>query len=76
MNCSWKLSNAHNVHLEVELSRLSTLFSTKPKSVSGEERSKQRKDEESQKINHGGTETRRHGEKSCLIYKTDQQKFI
>ena len=36
MNCSWKLSNAHNVHLEVELSRLSTLFSTKPKSVSGE----------------------------------------
>ena len=63
MNCSWKLSNAHNVHLEVELSRLSTLFSTKPKSVSGEERSKQRKDEESQKLT---TETRRN---SCLIYK-------
>ena len=38
----------------------------KAKPFNAEERSKQRKDEESQKINHGGTETRR---KSCLIYK-------
>ena len=38
----------------------------KAKPFNAEEKSKQRKDEESQKINHGGTETRR---KSCLIYK-------
>ena len=31
----------------------------KAKSFNAEERSKQRKDEESQKINHGGTETQR-----------------
>ena len=56
---AWRI---HNPNL---LNRSAAEPQPKAKPFNAEERSKQRKDEESQKINHGGTEARSNTEKKA-----------